>query len=64
MKISLLNTLVGLATYERWKSAWINNAEADEYSYISDRCNPEDVLLSCKLLFPNFVESEGGFLRA
>lgn len=60
MKISSLNPLLGLATYERWKSAWMNQTEVDEYDYISDRCNPEDVLLSCKLLFPDFVESDGG----
>ncbi|WP_053152059.1 hypothetical protein [Pseudomonas sp. Pf153] len=65
MKINTINPLVGLARYESWKSGWMEKENVDEYSYISDVCNPEDVLLSCKLFFPDFVVvGEGVFLES
>lgn len=60
MKINTINPLVGLARYESWKSGWVEKEKVDEFSYISNMCNPEDVLLSCKLFFPDFVVVRGG----
>jgi hypothetical protein len=51
MKINALNEFFGLSRYELWKSGWDNKSQVDEYSYISDQCNPEDVLLSCRIFF-------------
>ncbi|MFL9813613.1 hypothetical protein D7241_10185 [Stutzerimonas sp. VN223-3] len=37
----------------------------DEFSYLSSKCNPEDVLLSCKLFFPDLiVVGDGVFLES
>lgn len=55
MKVNTIHPLIGLVRYESWKSGWAKKDEVDEFSYISSPCNPEDVLLSCKLLFPDFV---------
>jgi len=56
--------MLGLDRYESWKSAWMNKDELNELSYISNQCNPEDVLLSSKLFFPDFiVDGEGVFLE-
>ncbi|WP_240915812.1 hypothetical protein [Metapseudomonas otitidis] len=60
MKINTLNEFFGLSRYELWKSGWDNKSQVDEYSYISDQCNPEDVLLSCRVVFPDFVVVENG----
>ncbi|WP_233473233.1 hypothetical protein [Metapseudomonas otitidis] len=60
MKINALNEFFGLSRYELWKSGWDNKSQVDEYSYISDQCNPEDVLLSCRIFFPGFVVVENG----
>lgn len=60
MKINALNEFFGLSRYELWKSGWDNKSQVDEYSYISDQCNPEDVLLSCRIFFPDFVVVENG----
>ncbi|WP_339457430.1 hypothetical protein [Pseudomonas sp. EA_65y_Pfl1_P120] len=46
--------------YERWKSQWRDQSELDEFSYISDVVHPEDALLFCKVLFPDFVLHESG----
>ncbi|WP_164487536.1 hypothetical protein [Pseudomonas sp. R3-18-08] len=59
-----INPLVGLARYESWKSEWVKKDTIDEFSYISSKCHPEDVLLSCKLFFPDFVVvGDGVFLE-
>ncbi|QJI32078.1 hypothetical protein HKK55_26365 [Pseudomonas sp. ADAK18] len=64
MKINTVNPLVGLARYELWKSGWAEKDKVDEFSYISNMCNPEDVLLSSKIFFPDFVVAkEGVFLE-
>lgn len=60
MKINTINSLVGLVRYESWKSGWVEKDKVDEFSYISNTCNPEDVLLSCKLFFPDFIVEGGG----
>ncbi|WP_340146342.1 hypothetical protein [Pseudomonas poae] len=40
-------------------------SEIDELSYLSTQCHPEDVLLSSKLFFPDFVVvGEAVFLEA
>lgn len=65
MKINTINPFVGLARYESWKSEWVNKNNVDELSYLSSKCNPEDVLLSCKLFFPSFfVVGDGVFLES
>ncbi len=59
-KIHVIPRLNGLVRYERWRSEWGEGSEVDEYSYLSHMCHPEDMLLSCKLLFPDFVSVGGG----
>lgn len=64
IKVNTLSPFVGLARYEAWKDGWVDKDKIDEFSYISSVCNPEDLLLSCKLLFPDFVVvQEGVFLE-
>lgn len=60
IKINTLNTFSGLARYELWKSGWEKKDQVDEYSYISNMCHPEEVLLCSKLFFPGFVCAGGG----
>ncbi|WNW12258.1 hypothetical protein RRX38_14265 [Pseudomonas sp. DTU_2021_1001937_2_SI_NGA_ILE_001] len=54
-KIETTLPLSGLKRYEKWKSTWKNQEEVDEFSYISSVCYPEDCLIFCKLLFPDFI---------
>ncbi|MBC3411624.1 hypothetical protein HU720_09960 [Pseudomonas sp. SWRI51] len=57
--------MIGLVRYESWKSEWAKKDEIDELSYISNNCSPEDVLLSSKLFFPDFiVDGDGVFLES
>lgn len=51
MKVNTIHPMVGLVRYESWKSEWAKKDKIDELSYISNKCSPEDVLLSCKLFF-------------
>jgi hypothetical protein len=60
MKISTIGPLVGLARYGAWKLQWADQDGIDEFAYISTECNPEDLLLSSKLFFPDFVMANGG----
>lgn len=60
MKVNSILPMFGLVRYESWKSGWAKKDEIDEYSYISSQCNPEDVLLSSKLFFPDFVVDRNG----
>ncbi|WP_434673526.1 hypothetical protein [Pseudomonas sp. R1-15] len=60
MKINTIHPMIGLVRYGSWKSEWAKKDEIDEFSYISNKCNPEDVLLSCKLFFPDFIVDGGG----
>lgn len=65
MKINTIKPLVDLASYESWRSGWMEKSEIDELSYLSTQCHPEDVLLSSKLFFPDFVVvGEAVFLEA
>lgn len=65
MKINTIDPFLGLSRYEVWKAGWVEKDKVNELSYISSVCNPEDVLLSCKLFFPDFVVvREGVFLES
>jgi len=46
--------------YEAWKSQWAQQQGLDVFSYISDQCHPEQMLLFSKVLFPDFLTCEGG----
>ena len=64
MKINTINPRVGLARYEYWKSGWVEDDKVDEFSYISNMCSSEGVLLSCKLFIPDLVVvGDGGVFR-
>ncbi|MCF5666313.1 hypothetical protein AB6N16_15315 [Pseudomonas marginalis] len=60
MKIIKSTDLVSSPKYERWKSQWKDQSELDVFSYISDVVHPEDALMFCKVLFPDFVVHESG----
>ncbi|WP_426132566.1 hypothetical protein [Pseudomonas sp. PWP3-1b2] len=60
MKIIKVVDSVSSTKYERWKSQWADQSELDEFSYISDVVHPEDALMFCKVLFPDFVVHESG----
>ena len=60
MKVKTIHSMFGLVRYESWKSGWAEKDEVDELSYISSQCNPEDVLLSSRLFFPDFVVDRNG----
>ncbi|BDB19882.1 hypothetical protein cym2001_32470 [Pseudomonas sp. CYM-20-01] len=60
MKIIKITDSVSSPRYEHWKSQWEDQSELDEFSYISDVVHPEDALLFCKVLFPDFVIHESG----
>ncbi|WP_411384038.1 hypothetical protein ACK3BK_07635 [Pseudomonas sp. L7] len=65
MKVKTIHSMFGLVRYESWKSGWAEKDEIDEFSYISSQCNPEDVLLSSRLFFPDFVvDGNGVFLES
>ncbi|WP_238337669.1 hypothetical protein [Pseudomonas sp. SWRI51] len=65
MKVNTIHPMIGLVRYESWKSEWAKKDEIDELSYISNNCSPEDVLLSSKLFFPDFiVDGDGVFLES
>jgi len=46
--------------YKSWEAEWGSREGLDYFSYISEKCHPEDALIICGLLFPVFVEEEGG----
>lgn len=54
-KINTIKPLSGLNRYELWRGQWADRSSINIFSYVSDICNPEDSLLFCKLLFPDFV---------
>lgn len=59
IEIKTIKPFRNLIKYESWKSGWMEEDGVDIFSYISDMCNPEYFLLSCKLLFPDFVVIKG-----
>ncbi|KGU84461.1 hypothetical protein E3Z27_07520 [Pseudomonas mediterranea] len=60
MKIIKNTDSVSSTKYEHWKSQWEDQSELDEFSYISDVVHPEDALMFCKVLFPDFIFYESG----
>ncbi|WP_446436407.1 hypothetical protein [Pseudomonas sp. 1152_12] len=65
MKVDTLRQFSGLSRYELWASGWAKKDNIDIFSYVSAMCNPEDCLLFCRLLFPDFFVSQGAiFLSA
>jgi len=59
-KISVLRPFSNLVKYEEWRSSWGDQSQVDIFSYVSFFCGPEDVLLFCRVLFPDFVVDRGG----
>ena len=55
MSVNTIKPFVGLSRYESWKSHWAEKSTVDIFSYVSEICSPEDVMLFCRLLFPDFV---------
>ncbi|WP_256575416.1 MULTISPECIES: hypothetical protein [unclassified Pseudomonas] len=65
MKVNTLGQFSGLSRYELWASSWAESDNIDIFSYMSAICKPEDCLLFCRLLFPDFFISQGAiFLNA
>ncbi|PAU59238.1 hypothetical protein [Pseudomonas sp. PICF141] len=55
IKINTIKPFSGLSKYELWRSQWADKNSVDVFAYMSDVCSPEDSLLFCRLLFPDFV---------
>jgi hypothetical protein len=62
MKIETIRQFSGLSRYESWASSWAKKDDIDIFSYVSTMCNPEDCLVFCRLLFPDFFVSEGAVI--
>ncbi|MGC6373561.1 hypothetical protein [Pseudomonas sp. K2I15] len=60
--MKIINSIDSVSSpkYEHWKSQWGDQSELDGLSYISDVVHPEDALMFCKVLFPDFVFHESG----
>ncbi|NWE41978.1 hypothetical protein HX875_21065 [Pseudomonas yamanorum] len=60
--MKIINSIDSVSSpkYEQWKSQWRDQSELDGLSYISDVVHPEDALMFCKVLFPDFVFHESG----
>jgi hypothetical protein len=58
--VDVIKPFEELHKYEAWKKRWKNQGEVDIFSYVSDVCSPEDMLLFCRILFPDFVVFQGG----
>ncbi|WP_447754790.1 hypothetical protein [Pseudomonas nicosulfuronedens] len=63
-KIYSTDEFKGLRRYPAWRDSWENKDAIDIFSYISNVCNPEDVLLFCKILFPDFIEEKNAIILA
>lgn len=50
--------LTGLKRFAAWRAGWQEPASVDLFSYIEDVVSPEDSLIFCKWLFPDFVVFE------
>jgi len=59
MKINTIKQFNGLSRYDQWASGWAEKDNVDIFSYVSAVCNPEDSLLFCRLLFPDFFVRDG-----
>lgn len=59
MKINTIKQFNGLSRYDQWASGWAEKDNIDIFSYVSAVCNPEDSLLFCRLLFPDFFVRDG-----
>lgn len=46
--------------YEAWKNQWVDQKGVGVYSYISEQCHPEQMLLFSKVFFPDFLVVDGG----
>ncbi|WP_223484339.1 hypothetical protein [Pseudomonas sp. A-RE-19] len=62
MKLNTIRQFSGLSRYELWASSWAKKDTIDIFSYLSAMCNPEDCLLFCRLLFPDFFISQGAVI--
>lgn len=62
MKIQTIRQFSGLSRFESWASSWAKKDDVDISSYMSAMCNPEDCLVFCRLLFPDFFVSQGAVL--
>ncbi|NUT69439.1 hypothetical protein HNP01_28640 [Pseudomonas corrugata] len=51
-----------MSRYESWASSWSKKDNVDIYSYVSAICKPEDCLLFCRFLFPDFFVSGGAVI--
>jgi hypothetical protein len=60
IKVNVIKPFEKLDKYESWKRGWKDQDEVDIFSYVSDMCSPEDMLLFCRVLFPDFVIFRGG----
>lgn len=63
-KIFSTEEFKGLRRYPAWRNSWENKDAIDVFSYISSECNPEDFLIFCKVLFPDFIEERNAIVLA
>lgn len=56
--VSSFAKVMGLKKFESWRAGWEEAESIDIFSYVEDVVSPEDSLIFCKLLFPDFVVFE------
>lgn len=53
--IKTITPILGAERFNNWKKLLGGANNINFFSYISDICHPEDMLIFCGLLFPDFV---------
>ncbi|WP_225935533.1 hypothetical protein [Pseudomonas muyukensis] len=56
--------IIGLKKFEAWRAGWQDPESIDIFSYVEDVVSPEDSLIFCKWLFPDFVVFEDSVILA
>ncbi|MEC3889691.1 hypothetical protein [Xanthomonas campestris] len=52
--LNVIRKLDGMKKYQKWKESW-GNSDLDIFSFLSNEGSPEEALVFCKILFPDFV---------
>ncbi|MFK3774463.1 hypothetical protein [Pseudomonas sp. NPDC089406] len=59
-EIKTIKPFNGLRKYTQWASLWADPSTVDILGYVSEVCHPEDCLVFCRLLLPDFTVAKGG----
>ncbi|WP_252091242.1 hypothetical protein [Pseudomonas sp. MWU13-3659] len=63
-KVFTFAEMTGLEKFETWRTGWQEPESIDIFSYVGDVVSPEDCLIFCKWLFPDFVVFEDSVILA